>query len=210
MYFPEEPLLRRWVSEDRLTRYYAARESTTELYLWNAELSAAYFEIIGHAEILLRNVFHERLAPRSQNERWYVDSQYPFTQRARKDVDTAIWRATKGGTPERPGKVIAELSFGFWRFLLGTHYAATVWPKISPGFSGLPRHLRNRSELEAAATRVNDLRNRIAHHEPVFHRFPEQYLADIYLIAKYVDDRSERMLRDLSRVPEILARRPPI
>lgn len=211
MYLPKESLLRRWVSADRLTRYHEARESTTELYLWNAELSSAYFEVTGHAEILLRNVFHDRLAPHSQDERWYVDPQYPFTRRAQKDIDIAIGRATMNGkAAERPGKVVAELSFGFWRFLLGNHYAATIWPRISPGFKGVPRHLRNRSDLEAAAIRVNDLRNRVAHHEPVFHRFTEQYLADIYLIAKHVDDRAERMLRDLSRVPEILARRPPI
>lgn len=211
MYYPEEQLLEHWVSSDRLTRYRDARESTTELYIWNASLSSAYFEISGHAEVLLRNVIHARLAPLSPGERWYKDERYPFTQQARRDIDTAIRRATKNGeTPEKPGKVVAELSFGFWRFLLGAHYAATIWPKISPGFKGLPRHLRSRSDLEAAATRVNDLRNRVAHHEPVFHRFPEQYLADIYLIAKYVDDRSERMVRDLSRVPEVLSKRPPI
>lgn len=133
-----------------------------------------------YPEVLLRNVIHARLAPLSPGERWYKDERYPFTQQARKDIGIAIRRATKNGeAPEKPGKVVAELYFGFWRFLLGAHYAATIWPKISPGFIGLPRHLRSRSDLEAAATRVNDLRNRVAHHEPVFHRFPEQYLADI-------------------------------
>lgn len=70
MYLPEESLLREWVSADRLSRYAQEREPTSALYLWNAELSSAYFEISGHAEILLRNVFHGRLAPLSNDGRW--------------------------------------------------------------------------------------------------------------------------------------------
>lgn len=208
MYVPEESLLEQWVSRERLTRYRDAREHTTDLYLWNAELAAAYFEIIGHAEVLLRNVFHTRLAPHSPQGRWYDDPKYPFASQAKRDVRTAIARATKDHQPEHSGKVVAELSFGFWRFLLGNRYKTTIWPTVAPGFSGVPRHERDRGQLEQAAARVNGLRNRVAHHEPVFHRPPEGHLADIYLIARYVDDRAEQMLRDISRVPDVLRRRP--
>jgi len=33
-----------------------------------------------------------------------------------------------------PGKVVAELSFGFWRFLLARRYTASLWPALRPGF----------------------------------------------------------------------------
>lgn len=209
MYTPNVQLLEQWVSRDRLTRYRKTSESTAELYLWNAELAAAYFEIIGHAEILLRNVFHKRLSPHSADERWYVDTErFPFNDHAKHDVKTAIRRATKGGLPEYPGKVIAELSFGFWRFLLSKKYQSTIWPVIAPGFTGVPAHKRRRHELENAAKRINELRNRVAHHEPVFHNSHERYLEDIYTIAHYVDARAESMLRNRSRVLEVLDRRP--
>ena len=61
MYTPDESLLEQWVSTERLNRYRAADVPTTELYLWNAELSAAYFEIVGHAQVLLRNAYSIQL-----------------------------------------------------------------------------------------------------------------------------------------------------
>ncbi len=209
VHLPDESLLETWISADRLARYRSAPEPTSELYLWNAELSAAYFELIGHVEVFLRNVFHSSLYPLSDEGRWYLDSQFPFTRQADRDISTAVRRATANGkTTERPGKVIAELSFGFWRFLLSSHYSATIWPKVSPGFKGVPRHERSRSELETAAKRINDLRNRVAHHEPVYNRSSARYLGDIYLIARYVDVQAEEMLRSQSKVPSILERRP--
>lgn len=160
--------------------------------------------------MFLRNVFHSSLYPLSDEGRWYLDSQFPFTRQADRDIRIAVrWATTDGETPEKPGKVIAELSFGFWRFLLSSHYSATIWPKVSPGFEGVPRHQRSRSELEAAAKRINDLRNRVAHHEPVYSRSSARYLGDIYLIARYVDAQAEKMLRSRSKVPGILDRRPP-
>ena len=132
MYIPNEALLEHWGSRERLTRYRAAPRSTTELYLWNAELAAAYFEIIGHAEVLLRNVIHTRLSPGSPLGRWYDDvAKYPFAPQATRDIQRAIKRATKNGKrSETPGKVVAELSFGFWRFLLSKKYQTTIWPRI--------------------------------------------------------------------------------
>lgn len=209
MQLPDESLLEAWTSADRLARYRAAPEPTSELYLWNAELGAAYFELIGHVEVFLRNVFHNCLSPLSDEGRWYLDAQFPFTRQAGRDISTAVRRATANGkTPEKPGKVIAELSFGFWRFLLSSHYSATIWPKVSPGFNGVPRHERSRSELESAAQRINDLRNRVAHHEPVYNRSSALHLDDIFLIARYVDAQAEDMLRRQPKVPSILVRRP--
>jgi len=64
-----------------------------------------------------------------------------------------------------PGKVVAELSFGFWRFLLARRYTASLWPALRPGFPYLPS--ADRRELEAPVTRLHQLRNRVAHHEPL-------------------------------------------
>lgn len=208
MFTPDESLLEQWVSTERLNRYRAADAPTTELYLWNAELSAAYFEIVGHAEVLLRNVFHSALAPHSVGGRWYQNSAYPFSAHAQRDIRSAIRRATRDQQFEYPGKVVAEFSFGFWRFLLGKRYKTTIWPLISPQLQGVPRHLRDRHQLEQVTTRINELRNRVAHHEPIFHQASNQHLSDIFLVARYVDIRAEQMLKGISRVEQVLLRRP--
>jgi hypothetical protein len=64
-----------------------------------------------------------------------------------------------------PGKVVAELSFGFWCALAGRHYHWTLWQpclhRVFPGVR-LPRpHIHGRLE------NIRLLRNRIAHHERV-------------------------------------------
>ncbi|OMH24970.1 hypothetical protein BKD30_06890 [Tersicoccus phoenicis] len=203
---PTEAQLSRWVSTERLNRYRATGRPVVPLYLWNAETSAACFESIGHVEVLLRNVIHRQLAAHSGGERWYLDRQYRLTSRAQDDVSTARFRARTQNGIESPGKVVAELTFGFWRFLLTRRYQTTIWPRISPGFAGVASHRRHRAELESAVKRIHVLRNRVAHHEPIFHLPIRNRLDDMLLVARYVDGDAERMLQESSRVDLVLAR----
>ncbi|ROP44377.1 Abi-like protein [Rathayibacter sp. PhB185] len=209
-YTPTETQLEQWISTERLTRYRSAREDTVELYLWNAELSAQLLELVGHVEVLMRNAIHSQLAPHSIDQKWYIDGYYSFPSRAQKEIATAQGRATRGGQAEAPGKVVAELMFGFWRFLLSSRYQTTVWPRVQNAFQGVPKHLRNRAELETAFARVHELRNRVAHHEPIFHQANYQHVADLLFVAGYIDDRAARMLADRTGVFDVLARRPAI
>jgi len=209
-YTPDEKLLEQWISRERLNRYRAAREDTVDLYLWNAALSAQFLELIGHVEVLMRNAVHAKLAPHSANQRWYADSYYNFSPKAVNQIQSARSSATRGNQPETPGKVVAELMFGFWRFLLSSRYQSTVWPRIKTAFHGVPAHARDRAELEKVVIRVHDLRNRVAHHEPVFHQSVHQHVADLIFIAGYIDDRAARMLADQTAIFELISRRPPI
>lgn len=206
-YVPDEDTLSGWVSDERLGRYRAAGVDVCGLYLWNAELSAACFQLIGHVEVLLRNAMHTQLARHSPDGRWYVDSKYSFQEPARRSIELAQRRALATGR-DSPGRVVAELSFGFWRFLLTSHYQTTVWPRIAPGFTGVLRHERNRESFEAAVSRLHDLRNRVAHHEPVFHQPIREYIADALFIARHIDERAARMLEAHSSVGDVLESRP--
>ncbi|WP_221860996.1 Abi family protein [Microbacterium marinilacus] len=202
--------MEQWVSRERLTRYRSAREDTVALYLWNAALSAQLLEMIGHVEVLLRNAVHAKLAPHSPDQKWYLDSHYNFSSVANRSIDTARNAAKRGGQVEIPGKVVAELMFGFWRFLFSARYQSTIWPRVKTAFQGVPAHARDRAKLEEVVIRVHDLRNRVAHHEPVFHQPVHQHVADLIFIAGYVDDRAARMLADQTTIFDLLSRRPPI
>ena len=79
-------------------------------------------------------------------------------------------RARRGGVPETHGKVIAELMFGFWRFVLDARHSPTLWaPALRHAFP----HLRPkvRTDVYDRVERLNALRNRVAHHEPI-HQVP--------------------------------------
>lgn len=68
-----------------------------------------------------------------------------------------------------PGKVIAELKFSFWVGLLGPQYDGTIWRRcLYKAFlagGGKPR-----KNVHARFNALRRFRNRIAHHEPIFHR----------------------------------------
>jgi hypothetical protein len=72
------------------------------------------------------------------------------------------------------GKVIAELKFVFWEKMLTTRFDERIWnahlfsvlPNLNPGWD-IPT-ARNKIYDDLAHLRV--LRNRIAHHEPIFNR----------------------------------------
>ncbi|OLT55250.1 hypothetical protein BJF89_15965 [Corynebacterium sp. CNJ-954] len=112
-----------------------------------------------------------------------------------RNLDKAV--STAGG-PEAPGgKVVAELMFGTWRFLLSTQYQATVWPVVARGFTGRVRSKRDRGELYAAMDYLNGVRNRYSHSEPVYHLDDSQFIENISTTAGYVDTAAAGWLEAL-------------
>jgi hypothetical protein len=104
---------------------------------------------------------HEELSIRYATPRWF--DLAPLSTYTRDKVTAAIRDA--GGSAASPGKVVAELSFGFWINMAARGYHWSLWqPCLHRAFpvSHLARPLIH-TRLEAIRT----LRNRIAHHEPV-------------------------------------------
>jgi len=196
-----------WVSVERLAKYRQAADPVA-LYEWNAELGAAVFELIGHTEVLLRNAIHAQLATRSGTTAWYDDPRYRFNTLTASDIANAKTRAGAHGRTVTPSRVVAELTFGFWRYMLSSTYQATVWPKASLAFRGLPRSQRSRATIERQVLSINDTRNRIAHQEPVFTLPTARLEADIETLAGEIDPRAGVWIASISRVTATLAARP--
>ena len=88
----------------------------------------------------------------------------------------ALESPERRGKPQSPGRVVAELSFGFWTGLVGKQYEQAFWVPLlhrafpyavfdAPG-SKRPNGYR-RSDIAARLDDVRRLRNRIAHHERI-------------------------------------------
>ena len=111
--------------------------------------------------------------------------------------------------PELEGKVIAELSFGFWRYLVAKRYQATAWPALQQAF---PLHPAGSSaprvDVDDRMQRIHVLRNRIAHHEPIFRRDLAHDHADMLTLVRWISEEARGWIEDLSRVPDLLAQRP--
>lgn len=201
--------LSQWFSSARMSRY-AEHPRPEALYLWNTHLTKTYLADIEHLEVLLRNCVHNALA-RRYGDRWFDDVRIPFTDVARKNIRKAKRRAGEEGAPS--GKIIAELSFDFWRFLLSSHYQASIWPQVKRALEKTPD---SRQEFEELVSVVYTMRNRCSHHESIVQQHDiaregahlDSVDSAIQMVADFINPQAAAWIKDNSRVPAIRAQRP--
>jgi len=109
-----------WVSPERFAEYERAAdgdlELATHLYEWNAEVSAALFEVIHHFEVLLRNTIITKLERNGQSPR--LPPGTPWVQ-GEKSITEVVKRLEKAGKDVTAARVYAGLTFGFWQTMFG-------------------------------------------------------------------------------------------
>ena len=168
------------ISKERLTRYIDAcggnKRKGITLYRYNLSLSSEMLKIISCFEVALRNRIDYTLAPVFGRD-WLRDSclsggifDNPKTNGTKIIIGKAYNGLLKDGL-YTPTKLMAEMEFGVWKYMFsGPQYAATGQnlltifpqkPKSTPRLSIDNKHVFN--ELD----RINQIRNRIAHHEPI-------------------------------------------
>lgn len=164
------------LSRERLDTYRVAgdREKAIRLHLWNTGVSGAFYGPLQALEITLRNAMHGQLVVR------YGPACYDnagLDKGALERLATARSKPVRSGDGSDPS--VAALSFGFWVSLLGpggrlpsgrkANYEMTLWrTALRQAFSH-----REKLTRKQAHSRLNDLRilrNKIAHHEPIFSR----------------------------------------
>ncbi len=209
---------------DRLRSYLVATNgdlpSAIALYDWNAQVGGALHEDIGRLEVVFRNAIDEALVAYGTTQRWptvwYRRRQlFPGGKhgaRALDDIKVARVRATRRGVPEVHGKVVAELSFGFWRFLCTKPYLTSLWvPTVADAFPNHPDHGDPRAVRQAVddrIQRVHFLRNRVAHHEPVHQRNLKRDLNSIAELAGWISTDARDWIVGVSRAVDVIDRRP--
>jgi hypothetical protein len=86
------------------------------------------------------------------------------------DVLSLLGRQRK---PLTAGRVVAELTFGFWTSLCDRAYERPLWQPLwrrRTVLPHLPRRHRTRHFVSAHLNGIRLLRNRVFHYEPVWHR----------------------------------------
>ena len=179
-------------SRERFSTYLAHGggdfDAAVRLYRWNAAITAAFWEPIGHLEVALRNTLAAQLCGRhvrlGRTGSWLDDPSRELSDRAQADIAAARDRVKQKGKRASEGQTISELSFGFWRFLI-TKKLTGLWPDLAGGFPHAPD--RQRETVEKPIARLHDFRNRLAHHQPVWNRQPQDRYEDLLAVAGYID-----------------------
>lgn len=141
-------------------------------YMLNMALCESLYPALQTCEIALRNAIHAHLAASLGREDWFDAPNFQLTPWAQLEVRKAKDKTQKTGKPITPGRVVAELQFGFWTSLFEAHYEQKTLflPRgIKAVFPYLPKSLHKRKERKSDLERVRSLRNRVFHHERIVH-----------------------------------------
>lgn len=162
------------VSAPRLRRYrYAAQSDleTVALYCWNIQLAEALLPTVAILEVTLRNAIHTTLANHTGSDFWFESVLHP---RSYRNIADLISRITQNqGHPPTAGKVISEITFGFWPKLFAKTYHSLWWTPPSPLLVQVLPNVRKmgrdtRNTVQQRLEYFARLRNRCMHHEAVF------------------------------------------
>jgi len=178
-----------------------------DLYKWNIALSGALFEAIAVVEVVVRNEIDSNLKTWAQSRGADWMDIAPLDEKGRADIAKARSRNTKNPSH---GKVLAELNFGFWRFLVANRYLHTIWiPTMNSAFPNLEGHPGKRREMvERSIERLWFLRNRIGHHEPIHTRKIERDTASMTSLLDWICRDTSAWASAQRRVQDVLLRRP--
>jgi hypothetical protein len=182
-------------------------------YLWNIALSEALYPSLQSLEVALRNSIHTALIQRFGSEEWYDHSDYlEFKQRhAILDAKIAI-TTVKKDTEITPGRVVAQLSFGFWTTIMSRKYFTTFWEPnnfalVDAVFPNVPEWARNRKFIYERFDEIRKLRNRIFHFEPIWNRPSLARDHEKILEALgWISPAMQAVLAICNRFPEVYAR----
>lgn len=206
-------MLLRCFSEPRLSTYLdhcaGDLEAALMLYDWNTALAGAAWEILTHVEIALRNALadgmHRRHENRRRAESWLDNPAQELDQKAVRDIEIARRRVQTSRHEPSDAQTVSQLSFGFWRFLLARRYT-NLWPDLASGFPHAPN--RSRATIEEPVERLHTFRNRVAHHERIWHEPVAARYTDMVTVLGYIDPDLAAWADAGARLPSVLASRP--
>ncbi len=164
----------RIVSPERLSSYCKTEGEDGNLviatYLWNLALSESLYPSLQSLEIALRNSMNLAITAAFGDAWWFAESSSVLDQRDWAQVAESKSRLQRDGKPVEAGRVVAELSFGFWTSLLDRRYEQVFWPQLLKSvFPHMPRRIRTRKEAGRRLNQLRRLRNRVFHYQPIWH-----------------------------------------
>ena len=174
------------LSVPRLSRYLSDtmndKKRALEFYMWNTKMSQSFYPILQSWEVCFRNKMNIFLASR-YGANWPYENAHFVRQLKHIDkarLEDARYRQERKRrvNPAPVGAIVADLSAGFWVSMLGKSYRLPfVWRTniriVFPNDIALTR-----GDAHSISAQVLDLRNRIAHHEPIYHLPLEQIHRD--------------------------------
>lgn len=150
---------------------------------------------------------HSALSVEASNDWWFDDKKYVSHRYAMEAVKTA--KQNVQGRTVVPGDVIAGVSFGFWRGMYHDRYEQLWRSIVYDVFPDIPASQAKRKLLSSKMEKFRRLRNRVAHHEPIFHWQDLKNQHDEFCeLPEWLCGETRRELRLLKRFTTVHKRKP--
>lgn len=189
----------RILSAERMNRYLSAcandsRKAMT-LYRYNLQLSQEMFTVISCFEVALRNAIDNNLKPRLGQD-WLRDSiltggifTNPILSKTANVISHSYNKLLSQGQ-YTASKLLADMEFGMWKYMFSPlQYRLTgqtllqIFPNKQRSTSVLQI---NNAYIFNELDKVNTIRNRIAHHEPICFGLSGNQIDTTYIMNKYL------------------------
>lgn len=114
---------------------------------------------------------------------------------------------TRGVAPSHDD-IIGQMTFGFWCAFFHKKYDPILWHKkdsLKKLFPYMPRKHRSRAYVEPIILKIKEIRNRIAHHEPVCNQ--KITIVEVYYLCqeliRAMSTEASSMLVEIDRFPSV-------
>lgn len=228
------------LSKDRLKTYLKRtggdESKAITLYAWHTAISGAFYAVLQALEIALRNKINDELK-RKYGEEWDEDKTILFSdyherkieeyhERKRREYERKRREYDRGKIDkvEDEKKIVSSLPFGFWVSLIAgwteidgkSHsYYKILWNEdLGKIFPNRPEGV-SFDEIRKYLIKFKNLRNRIAHHQPIFHRdhkkdyrnILKKDYQDLLRVLWWISKEKHQWVENHSRIPELLAQK---
>ncbi len=169
------------ISPERMRRYLAACNYDTRkamtLYRYNIRLSQELLAVVGCFEVALRNKINKQFVSQHGNN-WLMDFIMPGgcfhsdhrTAKTKNIIEKAYNELLRNNQYSHT-KLLAQMEFGIWKYMFSNVQYQLTGQTLLDIFPNKPRSTRsqryNNTYIFQELDYINNLRNRIAHHEPI-------------------------------------------
>jgi hypothetical protein len=204
------------LSQARFARYLASaggnEASAMELYEWNTLMAQSLYVYLQCWEIAFRNKVDGFL-------RWKYGPGWPYDDRRAvriftRDEQRRLSEAKQRQSQQRKQAVVstdaivADLSAGFWVALLSSAYKVPYTWQYNLGRVFPNDRALTRETAHTLSVKILKLRNRIAHHEPIYELQLSSTYAELQRIVSAMCADSNQFARNNCTFPTIAQRRP--
>lgn len=201
------------LAAERLDAYrqdQAAPHITLARYLWNMALCESLYSPLQMVEVGLRNALQRGLENRFGSAQWYEESacHQMLTPTQQSQITEAKEKIQRLNKIISPGRMVAELTFGFWTAFFNKRFAQSrdAVHLADTTFHQAPKSQRDIRTLNRRLTRLRELRNRVFHHERIIHwRDLDEQHASILQVIGWIAPELRELAEALDRYTEIRA-----